>query len=128
MTPTIDFRAADRQLHRYVGLRRRVLVAPPDDVGVHAVRLQDVCARGRPLLHLADETRDTAVTQGHQTTIHCHIQRHRNGDTRTSGSFIAVHRGRWDEIRCRCAGDLVHADDHGDAVVSAQGETIRPWY
>ena len=80
---------------------------------------------GGPLLHLADEARDTTVTERHQAAVHSHIQRHCNGDTRASGPVLAVHRGRRGDLRGCWAGDLVRARCHGYADVCSEGEMVR---
>ena len=80
---------------------------------------------GGPLLHLADETRDSTVTERHQAAVHSHIQRHCNGDARASGPVLAVHRGRRGEVRRCRAGDLVRVGRHGYADVCSEGEMVR---
>ena len=124
MNPIVSLLVAERQLHRRISLRGRLLVSPPDGVGVPYLCLQDVPSRGRPIFHVADQTRDSPVSERHQAAVHRHIQRRRNGDRCTSGSSLALHSGRSDEIRGWRAGNLVHADDDRHAAVSAQGERI----
>ena len=125
MNPIVALLVAERQLHRRISLRGRLLVSPPDGVGVPYLCIQDVPPGGRPIFHVADQTRDSAVSEGHHAAVHRHIQRRRNGDCRTSGSALALHSGRSDEVRGWRAGNLVHVDDDRHAAVSAQGERTR---